>query len=43
MEEIYFFIDKENKIVGNHLKLYFYYINKEQKLVVMYLELPSLE
>ena len=29
MEEIYFFIDKENKIVGNHLKLYFYYINKE--------------
>ena len=43
MEEIHFFIDKENKIVRNHLKLYFYYINKEQKLVVMYLELPSLE
>ena len=39
-EEIYFLIDKnEDKIVGNHLKLYFYYINKEQKLVVMYLEL----
>ena len=29
----------EDKIVGDHLKLYFYYINKEQKLVVMYLEL----
>ena len=29
----------KNKIVGDHLKLYFYYINKEQKLVVMYLEL----
>ena len=32
-------IKNEGKqIVGDHLKLYFYYINKEQKLVVMYLE-----
>ena len=31
----------EDKIVGNHLKLYFYYIKKEQNLVVMYLELIS--
>ena len=29
----------EDKIVVDHLKLYFYYINKEQKVVVMYLEL----
>ena len=29
----------EDKIVGNHIKLYFYYINKEQKLSAMYLEL----
>ena len=29
----------EDKIVGDQLKLYFYYINKEQKLVVMYLEI----
>ena len=29
----------EDKIVGDHLKLYFYYINKKQKLVVMYLEI----
>ena len=28
----------ENKILGDHLKLYFYYINKE-KLAVMYREL----
>ena len=26
-------------MVGDHLKLNFYYINKDQKLVVMYLEL----
>ena len=29
----------ENKIVGDHLKLYFYHINKEQRLVVIYREL----
>ena len=36
-------IKYEDKIVGNHLKLYFYYINKEQKLIVMYLEIISTE
>ena len=29
----------EDKIVGDHLKLYFYYIKQEQNSVVMYLEL----
>ena len=29
----------EAKIVGDHLKLYFYYIKQEQNSVVMYLEL----
>ena len=32
-------LKNEDKIVGDHKKLYFYYINKEQKLVAMYLEL----
>ena len=32
-------IKNGDKIVGNLLKMYFYYINKEQKLVVMYLKL----
>ena len=32
-------IKNKDKIVGSHLKLYFYYINKEQKLVVIYLGL----
>ena len=35
-EEKYFLIKNKDKIVGDHLKLYFYYI-KEQNLVVMYL------
>ena len=38
-KNISWLIKNEDKIVGDHLKLYFYYINKEQKLVVMYLEL----
>ena len=38
-KNIFGLIKNEDKIVGDHLKLYFYYINKEQKLVVMYLEL----
>ena len=36
---MFLLIKSEYEIVGNHLKLYFYYINKEQKLIVMYLEL----
>ena len=38
-KNIFSLIKNKNKIVDDHLKLYFYYINKEQKLVVMYLEL----
>ena len=39
-EEKHILIDKnEDKIVGDQLKLYFYYLNKEQKSVVMHLEL----
>ena len=39
-KNIFLSIKKEDKIVVDHLKLYFYNINKEQqKLVVMYLEL----
>ena len=30
--------NQDKQIVGDNLKLPFYYINKEQKLVVMYLE-----
>ena len=37
--KIFWLIKNEEKIVGDHLKLYFYYIKKEQNLVVMYLEL----
>ena len=36
---IFSLIKNEEKIVGDHLKLYFYYIKKEHNLVVMYLEL----
>ena len=38
-KNIFRLIMNEDKIVGDHLKLYFYYINKKQKLVVMYLEI----
>ena len=38
-KNIFRLIKNKDKIVGGHLKLYFYYKNKEQKLVVMYLEL----
>ena len=38
-KNIFGLIKNNDKILGDHLKLYFYYINKEQKLVVMYLEL----
>ena len=31
--------ENENKIVCDHLNLYFYHINKEKRLVVIYLEL----
>ena len=39
-QKFFFWLTKneDKQIVGDHLKLYFYYINKEQKLVVMYLE-----
>ena len=36
---IFWLIKNEEKIVGDHLKLYFYYIKKEPNLIVMYLEL----
>ena len=32
-------LKNKDKIVDDHLKLYFYSINKDQKLAVMYLEL----
>ena len=38
-KNIFGLIKNEDKIAGDHQKLYFYYINEEQKLVVMYLEL----
>ena len=39
-QQKFFFLLTKNKdkhIVGDQLRLHFYYINKEQKLVVMYL------
>ena len=38
-DNVFWLIKNKGKIVGNHLKLYYYHKNKEQKLVIMYLEL----
>ena len=38
-KNIFWLIKNEDKIFGDHLKLYFYYIKQEQNSVVMYLEL----